>query len=64
MKKDVVKLNSQKRLRNGSFKIVVSLLYAHCPIFFFLSYNTFAMLYLVHKNKKKFDSTNKELTHS
>ena len=34
MKWDVIK----KTMENGNFHIVVSLLYAHYPIFFFLSY--------------------------
>ena len=53
-----------KRLRNGHFQIVVSLLYAHYPNFSYYHTNSIAMLYLVHKYKKKFESTNVDLTHS
>ena len=53
-----------KMLRNGHFQIVVSLLYAHYPIVFLFYTNSTAMLYLVHKYKKKVESTNMDLTHS
>ena len=58
------RLNGVKRLRNGHFQIVVSLLFAHYPIIFFIHTNSIAMLYLVHRYKKKFESTNMDLTHS
>ena len=32
--------------------------------FFYFQTNSIAMLYLVHKYKKKFESTNMDLTHS
>ena len=50
---------ASKRLRNGHFQIVLSLLY-----FSYYHTNSIAMLYLVHKYKKKFKSTNMDLTHS
>ena len=34
---DVINKTAKERLRNGNFQIVVSLLYAHYPMFFFLS---------------------------
>ena len=51
-------------LRIDHFQIVVSLLYAHYPIFSYYHTNSIAILYLVHKYKKKFESTNMDLTHS
>ena len=41
--------------------MVISLLYAHYPILFYA--NSIAMLYIVHKYKKKFESINMDLTH-
>ena len=45
---------------NGHFQIIVSLLYAHYPIFFLFSYRI-AMLYIVHKYKKKLDLTHSKI---
>ena len=48
---------------NGNFHIVVSLLYAHQPIFFYHT-NSIDIFYIVYKYKKKLESTNMDLTHS
>ena len=42
-----------KKLRNGNFQTVVSLLYAHYPIFSYYHTNNIAMLYLVHYTRKR-----------
>ena len=42
--------------RNGDFQIIVPLLYAHYPVVPFYHANSIAMLYVVHKYKKKFES--------
>ena len=48
--------------------VIFKLLYlAYMPTTLYFSYfhtNSIAMLYLVHKYKKKFESTNMDLTHS
>ena len=51
-------------LRNGHFQIVAFLLYATTINFSYFHTNSIAMLYLVHKYKKKLESTNMDLTHS
>ena len=53
---------ASKRLRNGHFKCCISLI---CPLpYMYLIFIQIAMLYLVHKYKKKVESTNMDLTHS
>ena len=52
------------RLRNGHFQL---LYLSYMPTTLYFSYfhtNSIAMLYLVHKYKKKFESTNMDLTQS
>ena len=48
--------------------VIFKLLYlSYMPTIIYVSYfqtNSIAMLYLVHKYKKKFESTNMDLTHS
>ena len=48
--------------------VILKLLYlSYMPTILYCSYfhtNTIAMLYLVHKYKNKFESTNMDLTHS
>ena len=48
--------------------VISKLLYlSYMPTILYFSYfntNSIAMLYLVHKYKKKFESTNMDLTHS
>ena len=65
MKWDVIK-KPKKRFENGNFQIVVSLLYCmHTNLYFSLYHtNSIDMLYIVHKYKKKLESTNMDLTHS
>ena len=37
----IKKLNSRKKAENGDFQVVGSLLYAHYPIYFFLSFEQY-----------------------
>ena len=59
------KLNGVKKAKKWSFSnSCISLI---CPLPYIFSYfhtNSIAMLYLLHKYKNKFESTNMDLTHS
>ena len=55
---------AQKRPRNGHFQIDVSLFMPTTLYFSYFHTNSIAMLCLVHKYKKKLESTNMDLTHS
>ena len=58
------KQNGRRKASNGDFQVVVSLLYAHYPIYFFLLFEQYyQVLCCVKINKKKFDFTNIGLAH-
>ena len=64
MKWDVINQTALKRFENGNFQIVF-LSYMHTNLYFsFYHTNSVDMLYIVHKYKKKLESTNMDLTHS
>ena len=64
MKGDVINKTAQKGLEMAIFKL---LFLSYMPTTLYFSFhhtNSIAMLYLVRTYKKKFDSTNMDLTHS
>ena len=63
MKWDVINKIAQKGLEMSIFKLLF-LSYTSTTIYFsFYHTSSIDMLYLVHEYKKKFDSTNLDLTH-
>ena len=59
------KLNSVKKAKKWSFFKLLYLSYMPTTLYFsYVHTNSIAMLFLVHKYKKEFESTNMDLTHS
>ena len=56
-------LKQHKKAKKWSFFKLLFLSYIPSTLYYFHT-NSIAMLYLVHKYKKKFESTNMDLTHS